>query len=113
MRLPQADEAIISAEKLRNYLLSGEHPVGRFKAVFFRSLGYSANDWPALEADLRAQHLPLDATEGEPSRYGRRFTIRGPLTGPSGRTVGLVTVWVIRMGEEVPCFVTAYPGGRR
>jgi hypothetical protein len=35
MNLPAADRALIQPEKLRDYLLSTEHPVGRFKAAFF------------------------------------------------------------------------------
>ena len=90
-------------------LLSTDHPVGRFKAAFFAQLGYTGEGWQRLEADLRAQQLPLDAQEGEPTVYGRKFTISGPLTGPSGDAAGLVSVWVIRRGEDVPRFVTAYP----
>jgi hypothetical protein len=35
MKLPGADHAIVDGAKARDYLLSPEHPVGRFKAVFF------------------------------------------------------------------------------
>ena len=41
MLLPGADRAIVDAAKVRDYLLSPEHPVGRFKAVFFGALGYT------------------------------------------------------------------------
>lgn len=39
MNLPAADRALIQPEKLHDYLLSTEHPVGRFKAAFFARLG--------------------------------------------------------------------------
>lgn len=45
MKLPERDRAIIDAEKLRDYLLSPSHPVGRFKAAFFASLGYTQANW--------------------------------------------------------------------
>ena len=35
MRLPNAELAIIDPKKIRDYLLSSVHPVGRFKAHFF------------------------------------------------------------------------------
>ena len=41
MKLPNASRATIDAAKLRDYLLSPAHPVGRFKAPFFAALGYS------------------------------------------------------------------------
>jgi len=110
MRLPHADEAIVPVEKLRDYVLSRSHPVGRTKAKFFAGLGYTEGEWRGLEADLRSQHLQLDAKEVESSKYGRKFVITGPFTGPSGGTVILTSVWVIRAGEERPRFVTAYPG---
>ena len=61
MRLPNIENAVIDSEKSRDYLLSVSHPVGRFKAVFFSSLGYSQEDWQQLEADLRRQHLTKNA----------------------------------------------------
>lgn len=112
MRLPNADKAVIPTAKLRDYLLSPEHPTGRFKASFFASLGYTKDDWATLEADLRSQHLPLDAEEGEVSKYGRKFIMRGPLRGPFGSIATVVSLWVIRSGEEFPRFITAYPGSR-
>jgi hypothetical protein len=110
MQLPNHDRAIISPEKLRDYLLSDHHPAGRFKATFFRRLGYTRENWGDLEAALRAQHLVSDAQESGTTVYGRKFVIVAPVEGPSGETAPLVSVWVIRRGEEVPRFVTAYPG---
>ena len=111
MRLPNADQATIASDKLRDYLLSPEHPVGRFKAAFFAGLGYTRDDWAVLESDLRSQHLRLDADEVGRSKYGRKFTITGDLRGPSGSWATVVSVWIILRGEDRPRFVTAYPGG--
>ncbi len=112
-RLPNAEKAIIEAEKLRGYILSSTHPVGRFKAAIFRKLGYSAKNWEAFERSLRDLILTQDAEEVEESQYGKKFIVEGTLTGPSGDTMQIVTVWVILKGENVPRFITAYPGGLR
>jgi len=64
MKLPNADNAVIPTEKLRDYLLLSSHPVGGFKAVFFRALGYTDNDWERLEADIRSM-LTNYVTVGE------------------------------------------------
>jgi hypothetical protein len=53
MRLPAAQLAIVEAAKIRDYLLSLEHPVGRYKASFFTALGYTREDWQRLEAAFR------------------------------------------------------------
>lgn len=112
-RIPNADRAAIDSAKLRDYLLSPQHPVGRFKAAFFAQLGYRQDNWQMLAADLRTQHLTRDAREWPASRHGRKFEIRAPLRGPNGQTLDVVSVWMIRVLEDMPRFVTAYPGEGR
>ena len=109
MQIPNADRAVIDPSKLRDYLLSSTHSVGRFKAPFFFSLGYSAAYWARLEADLRSQHLRHDAVAVPPTQYGQKYIIRATLVGPAGRSARIVTVWVVRAGEDFARFVTAYP----
>ena len=53
MKLAQADQAVIDPRKLHGYLLSTDHPLGRFKVWFFGRLGYSADRWQRLESELR------------------------------------------------------------
>jgi hypothetical protein len=108
--LPNADRAEIDPEKLRGYLLSATHPVGRFKARFFAALGYSPDRWEELDADLRARHLTQDTERAEPGPHGHTFTIRAILKGPNGQSAMVRSVWFIATGREVPRFVTAYPG---
>lgn len=91
MRIPNADRAFINSAKLRDYLLSRSHPVGRFKALFFLALGYSAESWRQLESDLRSQHLSREATVEESSVYGQKYTIRATLVGPSGQSAEVGT----------------------
>lgn len=112
MLLPNAERAEIDPEKLHGYLLSLAHPVGRFKARFFTALGYSADDWQTLEADLRIQHLSQDAEPGVPTPHGQPFVIRAILKGPNGQSAEVVSVWFVRL-NAVPHFVSAYPGGAR
>ena len=100
--------AIVSADKLHDYLLSSTHPIGRYKSAFFRALGYAQEQWRVLERDLRAL-LSNEAEFGSLTKYGQKFTIRGTLTGPTGRSAPIVTIWIILIGEAAPRFVTAYP----
>jgi hypothetical protein len=109
--LPKVDKAIIEERKLRDYLLSPTHSIGRFKAAFFAQLGYTQGNWLRLEQDLRAQHLPQEAEEVGSSRHGEKYKIAAPLVGPTGKRVELISIWIIRRGEDRPRFVTAYPGG--
>jgi hypothetical protein len=89
--------------------MSPIHPDGRAKAQYLARLGYSADDGPRLEADLRNQHLSREAKPGKPSPYGHKYEILGPLSGPNGRTAWTRTVWIIRTGENKPRLVTLVP----
>ncbi len=100
---------MIPTEKLRGYLLSSSHPVGRFKGVFFRALGYTDGDWERLEADIRSI-LTNDATVREQTEYGQKLEVRGSITGPAERDAEIVTAWIVLKGESIPRFITAYPG---
>jgi hypothetical protein len=110
MKLPAAERAIIAQAKIRDYLLSTAHPVGRFKVPFFVSLGYTSANWRRLEEDLLALAVSGEAELGKDSAYGQKYEIRGTLNGPSGRSAGVLTVWIILSGGDVPQFITAFPG---
>ena len=111
MLLPNAHLAEIDPIKLHGYLLSAAHPVGRFKARFFSALGYTADEWQTLEADLRIQHLSQPAEPGPSLPNGQAYTIRAILIGPNGQSASVLSVWLVRSVTGVPHFVTAYPGG--
>jgi hypothetical protein len=84
MKLPEAERAVIEPAKIRDYLLSTSHPVGRFKAPFFARLGYTTANWRRLEEDLRNLAISGDAELGRDSPYGQKYEIRGILSGPTG-----------------------------
>jgi hypothetical protein len=104
--LPNAEHAVVEIE---NYLLSADHPVGRFKAIFFRSLGYSADRWSLLRDDLLAVARSGTAVPGHATEFGQKYEIRATLTGPAGGTAAVTTVWIVRLGEDFPWFGTAFP----
>lgn len=110
MKLPGSDRAVIEPAKIRDYLLSSAHPVGRFKATFFRSLGYMPADFERLEADLRELAESAEAVAGKESKYGRKYEVRGIINRSLGKQAHVVTVWIIKAGEDFPRFVTAFPG---
>lgn len=112
MKLPQAQQAFVDSAKVRDYLLSPSHRIGRQKARFFEQLGYTAAHWQQLRADLRRLALEHDVTVGRPSAYGRTYQMRATLTGPSGRSAEVIAIWMVLEGEDVPRLVTAFPGDR-
>ncbi len=109
MKLPNTEAVIISQEKIQDYLLSHSHPIGQFKAVVFNDLGYSQQNWRKLQSDLKEQ-LEKDVIEKEVTEYGRKYEIRGKMTGPNGKSMVIVTAWIVLKSEDFPRFITAYPG---
>ena len=108
MKLPNAELAVVPAEKVRDYLLSGSHPVGRFKARFFRALGYTQDNWEEFSDLLRSIAESGDAEEVT-SSYGRKFRIRFQVAGADQESVSLLTIWLVPSESEPPRLVTAYP----
>lgn len=109
MVLHNADSAFIEPAKVRDYLLSTTHPVGRFKAHFFVALGYRADRWEILRDHFLEIARKGIATPGRPSLFGAKFEVDGILITPVGRSASVKTVWMFRPGDISPRFVTAFP----
>jgi Domain of unknown function (DUF6883) len=109
VRLPNAERAIIDPRKIRDYLLSEGHPVGRFKARFFARLGFATERWQDLRAQLEAMALQEEAEVVERTEYGQKYVVRGTIVGVAGQPAKVLTVWIVLHDERVPRFVTAYP----
>ena len=110
MLLPDGDKATIDPAKLRDYLLSPTHPVGRFKARFFTALGFAPERWRELEEAFRIQHLTQEAEPAGTIASGQKYTIRAILNGPNKQGAVVVSIWFIAAPGMAPRFVTAYPG---
>lgn len=109
MRIPNADRAIVAAEKLSAYLLNVSHKRGGPKARLLLSVGYRSDDPRSLESDLRTQHLSLDVARTSQNAYGVVYEIEGPIKTPGGRIVRFCSIWQVDTGTDVPRFITMYP----
>lgn len=109
MRLPHPERAIIDPRKLRDYALSPEHPVGRFKATFFAALGFTRSNWERFELQVRQLALNSPAEEIERNAFGQKYLTRGKIVGRANRSAAVVAVWIVLTGEDAPRLVTVYP----
>lgn len=68
--LPNAEAAVVPAEKIRDYLLDLGHPVGGDKARFFIHFGFQRARWEELADALRrhAQENPVVTITKDASR---------------------------------------------
>ena len=109
MKLPYAALAIVDERKVRDYLLSPSHRIGRFKAKFFESLGFGPDNWWLLATAIVASADHGEVRRVETTAYGRKYLALGPLVGPNGRSAMVASVWIVRPGDDRPWLVTVYP----
>ena len=109
MKLPGAASAIVPEDKIRKYLLSASHVEGRFKARFFKALGYTDENWQQLASALKQHALDNEAVLSKENIYGMFYNVDGPLVTPDGRSVALRSAWLITIGASNPKLITAHP----
>ncbi|NUO83352.1 hypothetical protein HUU05_25040 [candidate division KSB1 bacterium] len=109
MKLPNAQNAVIAPDKLIDYLLNVQHKRGGSKARLLLQLGYRAENWQRLEADIRRFHLNTDVETTRQTDYGSRYEIRAALETPSGRTLIGRSIWQVDLGTDFPRLITLYP----
>ena len=108
MKLPNGDRADLGS-KIEDYVLNPRHWEGRHKARVFESvLGITpANREVLREAILSAAENSEEAEPLGNNGHGEVYVLRFPLETPRGRGV-VLTVWIIRDGEDFPRLVTCY-----
>jgi hypothetical protein len=77
VQLPNGLQAYIPSEKLRAYLLSETHAVGKAKATFFRALGFNETNVPLLEQGLLSLAHSAPVQDVVPSPHGDKYIIEG------------------------------------
>src|SRR4051794_35127970 len=112
-RLPGAERAFVEPAKITDYLLNPDHPVGGDKAGYLMRFGIRRYAWQVLLAAFLA-HARDGYVVGEQRKaFGKHFAVEGPLVTPDGRNPFVRTVWMVRLREDRPRFLTAYPARRR
>jgi hypothetical protein len=109
MKLPNAEQVVVSRAKIVDYLLSETHRDGRHKATFYRRFGFTPENWQELADALKQHAMNHGVAREELSPFGRRLVVEGIIHCPDGRQPHLRSVWFLRDEETKPRFVTAYP----
>lgn len=114
MKLPNAEKAVVDIAKLRDYCLNPNHPEGKHKArVFLEKLGLTRKDAEGLRQLILEEISTAEATEREPTAYGRRFIVDFQVAraGEGGLVVSfarLRSAWMIRNEEDFPRLTTCF-----
>ena len=95
--------------KMRDYLLSAAHPLGRFKARVFASCGFRQERLAEFEVALLTRLREASLVAVTETEFGVKRVLEGELRGPEGQVLLLRSVW-FETGEAGPLrLVTAYP----
>ncbi|MBM4135568.1 MAG: hypothetical protein FJ241_01920, partial [Nitrospira sp.] len=107
MKLQNSQSAEVNLQKLLDYLLSDSHPIGKSKAKYLRSFGFSNANVELLKQGLITIAQTEDVKEVISSTHGVKYVIDGSLQTPVKVFIKLRTIWIIEKGEEVARFITA------
>ena len=106
--LPNAYRAYVDPRKLRDYCLDRQHLRGRHKAVVFESvLGITCESTDSLRTALLEAAMTQPAQLVREDRYGKRYVVDFPMSGPYGEAA-IRSIWIVRTREDAPRLVTCY-----
>lgn len=109
MQITAKYDILISDNKIKDYLLSTEHPLGRFKARFFIQLGFRPDNWELLRDSIFLIAKNNHILKIIRSEYGIKFVVEGMIISPSSELAMLRTIWINLPNTLEVAFVTAYP----
>ena len=108
MKLPNGHLALVEDAKLREYLLSPTHPVGRHHAALFeRLLGIDLTTADVFKEALLSAAANEDVCRAVETAYGRKYEMPFQLRGLIG-TRSVRAVWIVDKGRDRPRLVTCY-----
>ena len=108
--LPHHEKAVVPLEKLRDYALDPNHPVGKNKARVFKSaLGMERGHADVLAEILKASLSRSPAVRGLKQEYGDHWITYHEIVGLSGNPVVVTAVWIYRVEQvDVPVLISCY-----
>jgi hypothetical protein len=109
MPFADAERAVVTEGKVRDYLLNPNHPVGGPKAAWLSSIGYCSGNWRDLVDDLRMLAQSVDEFVAKRSRFGVKYEVAGRIGRPGHRPADVITVWIVE-GNSSPRLIIAFPG---
>jgi hypothetical protein len=106
MRLHGSDAAVLSADKVTDYLFNEGHARGWAKGRFFERFGFRREDPEGLRQALLEHVRRNPAVLDRVSPYGERWMAFGPIQSPDGRNPVIGTVWQFDTATSYPRFIT-------
>ena len=96
MNLPSAERAVVDPEKIRDYCLNPDHPIGKHKARVFKSaLGLGPESSNELTKALLHAALNKDAKRGKSNEFGQFFIVDFEFRRGE-KSANIRSVWTIK-----------------
>lgn len=106
--LPNAEFAIVPMEKLTDYVLNPEHPIGKHKAIVFEAiLGITMADANYLRDKIIEAVMTQDAKPTRHDEFGQRYKIEFEMER-NGYTATVLTAWIWEPNELSPRLTSCY-----
>ncbi len=107
-RLPNVQKAYVDQDKLRDYCLNSEHPVGKHKAKgFYNKLGIGKEDSAFLAGQIYEAIQYAKALEQYEDQFGKRYAVDFPIKNGNLQAT-LRTAWIIKHHENFPGLLPRY-----
>ena len=104
--MKRSSNVVIPLTKLSDYLLAPRRH--NDKSKFLSQAGFTKDNPTFLEQAILDVVTQNEAVTQKTNEYGVFYKVVGQLTGPSG-ILSVVTIWIVRKGDEKFRFVTLYP----
>ncbi len=108
MKVPYRNKAVVTKEKIVDYLLNINNPDGKPKAIYFRGKGFNETNIDTFEKRLLKIIHTQEVEREETSLYGKKYIIKGEILTPNGYTITIRTVWILLKNTRKPSLVSAY-----
>nr|DAI69726.1 MAG TPA: minor capsid protein [Caudoviricetes sp.] len=101
--------AKIPDEKLTEYALNFEHPIGKEKAKAFKeALGYTKESYTDLKTKILDSFDEKELVYKREDKYGKRYEQIMQITGPNGKTANVLTAWIKDNDNAEPRLTSIY-----
>lgn len=110
--LPFREPAFVAESKLGYYLDEARRNQPGSKVKLVRDvLGFSA---PGVLRAAIVAHAQQNDAERLPDRgHGQQYNVTGPMVGPSGVVMRIVSGWILEPESRTPRNVTMFPAPKR
>lgn len=112
--LPNYENVIIPKEKLVDYALNMQHPVGKDKAIAFeKALGYNQENYEKLMDNIKRNIPNYSAVHKGSNEYGEKYEILMTLFGENKKYANVKTGWLVEKETNQTKLTSLYVTSRK